>query len=448
MFAHSGFFFCTNATTDLLINGFLCGRLDGMEVLNVRNFAGIKKAEVNINKFTIFIGPQASGKSVCAKLTYYFRLFARRLFYGVISEQNKNQIKSADKELFIKYFPCAAWGDEEFRISYIFGDIEITVQRKGKTGSTFDITYSDGYNSLLRAARSKLKKIKSRTINQSATELPLEYRIDNELRRFIEKDMQERGPFTWPTYFVPAGRSFFSMIRSNVFSFIASNINIDPFLVEFGQIYENFRNFGSRGSRVRNKRIDSLIKGEYQRIKGEDFIKTNDGRVIPIEHSSSGQQELLPLIIMLERLENNIGKRTRRISANLFIEEPEAHLFPDAQKDLIDLIFDKVDPTIGMCLITTHSPYILSSINNIIYAGVIEDKASEFKIQYTHSSPKIQVNRVNAYLFKNGEVSNIMDEETGLIDANAIDAISSVISDEFGKLMDIDFRIDEIKESK
>ncbi|WP_413228145.1 AAA family ATPase [Aeromonas caviae] len=52
----------------------------------------------------------------------------------------------------------------------------------------------------------------------------------------------------------------------------------------------------------------------------------------------------------------------------VFIEEPEAHLFPDGQKDVSDFIV-MVRSMIGArFIITTHSPYILSSINNALYA--------------------------------------------------------------------------------
>ncbi|MEK0188739.1 hypothetical protein [Microcoleus anatoxicus] len=38
------------------------------EKLTVKNFAGITDLELEIKRINILIGPQASGKSVCAKL--------------------------------------------------------------------------------------------------------------------------------------------------------------------------------------------------------------------------------------------------------------------------------------------------------------------------------------------------------------------------------------------
>ena len=59
------------------------------------------------------------------------------------------------------------------------------------------------------------------------------------------------------------------------------------------------------------------------------------------------------------------------------VEEPEAYLFPVAQKQIIDFA------------ITTHSPYILSSLNNLLYAynlGADKSEYSRFQVDEVQSS--------------------------------------------------------------
>ncbi|GFE67559.1 hypothetical protein [Chroococcus sp. FPU101] len=46
-----------------------------MEKLIVTNFLNIKHIELEIGKINIPIGPQAQGKSVVAKLVYFFKSF-------------------------------------------------------------------------------------------------------------------------------------------------------------------------------------------------------------------------------------------------------------------------------------------------------------------------------------------------------------------------------------
>jgi len=47
------------------------------------------------------------------------------------------------------------------------------------------------------------------------------------------------------------------------------------------------------------------------------------------------------------------------------IEEPEAHLFPESQKEIIDILglLSSIFPENMSFFLTSHSPYILTSIN-------------------------------------------------------------------------------------
>jgi predicted ATPase len=60
------------------------------------------------------------------------------------------------------------------------------------------------------------------------------------------------------------------------------------------------------------------------------------------------------------------------------VEEPEAYLFPVAQKQIIDLIALLANQNENQVIVTTHSPYILSSFNNLLYAYIpIPDEFGE-----------------------------------------------------------------------
>ncbi len=50
------------------------------------------------------------------------------------------------------------------------------------------------------------------------------------------------------------------------------------------------------------------------------------------------------------------------------IEEPELNLFPASQNKLVQYLIDKTMNYGHNILITTHSPYTLTSLNNLIYA--------------------------------------------------------------------------------
>lgn len=56
----------------------------------------------------------------------------------------------------------------------------------------------------------------------------------------------------------------------------------------------------------------------------------------------------------------------------IIIEEPEAHLFSVAQRDVVELVAIVLNETKSKAIITTHSPYILTSANVLLYANKVE----------------------------------------------------------------------------
>ena len=90
-------------------------------------------------------------------------------------------------------------------------------------------------------------------------------------------------------------------------------------------------------------------------------------------------------------------------------------------------------------VITTHSPYILTSFNNLLQAGQLLEsgvnKKKLFKIV-----PEFEVlkpGELNAYAFEDGDVTSLIDEETGLISADLLDQVSEEIAVQFDELLDL-----------
>lgn len=73
---------------------------------------------------------------------------------------------------------------------------------------------------------------------------------------------------------------------------------------------------------------------------------------------------------------------------SFIIEEPEAHLFPSAQSVVVSLIANAYNRAESYCsyTITTHSPYILSAMNNLIQA---ENTLAAINSQNNNNDQKI-----------------------------------------------------------
>ena len=242
-------------------------------------------------------------------------------------------------------------------------------------------------------------------------------------------------------FFVPAGRSFFANIQSSIFSFLSENRSLDPFLIEFGSFYESFKRYSLDVRNEKLKKNDALISeilnGDYLREKEKDFLVHRDSRKVNLSNASSGQQETLPLVLVLNTIAS-IGFAEG--GATLYIEEPEAHLFPTAQKRIVQLLartFNTIDSNFQI-IVTTHSPYILSSFNNLIEAGKIieEHPQSSTKVhKIVQKEEVIKPADLIAYSVNKGEKMVLIDKETKLISQNILDSVSDEISLEFGKLL-------------
>lgn len=420
------------------------------EKLTVKNFAGITDLEIEIKRINILIGPQASGKSVCAKLLFYFKNFVWEILAAVENEQTKRSLNSNYSKKFEEYFPPDSWGKQDFFIRYEIANIFIEVSRKKENKGKIILSYSDLLKQEFTSLTNLLKKAREQNYQENAEydNLDRSYSTRFFLRKrlvdFLDTSICREAAFN--QLFIPAGRSFFSILQSNIFSFLSSDNVLDPFMRGFGSTYERFKHGGFSKDRLANQEIqdeiDRLIEnslcGKHIQEKGKDVLEVADGRRINVANSSSGQQEILPLTIMLATLPFlYTGRQT------VYIEEPEAHLFPNAQRNVVELIatvFNSRKEQLQF-FITTHSPYVLTAFNNLLQAGLLYQESSEDvqdKLEKIVSRYKsLDVSDLSAYVLMDGKCSSIVCPDTGLIDAKVIDAVSDDLAIEFEQLLNL-----------
>jgi hypothetical protein len=136
-------------------------------------------------------------------------------------------------------------------------------------------------------------------------------------------------------------------------------------------------------------------------------------------------------------------------SCDFIIEEPEAHLFPASQNDLVNLmslIFNITDKKHNF-FITTHSPYILTAFDNLVQVGntykkIIEEKREHQLPELFESIPENQIlhlQDLKVYSLEHGEITHIINEENQLINVNVIDEVSHTTGEKFDKLLNLEF---------
>ena len=274
--------------------------------------------------------------------------------------------------------------------------------------------------------------IKKKAIDEAITSAPnLREILSAETQNVIQDNL---------LLFVPAGRSFFANINNNVWNSLKNDVSLDPILKDFGATYESFKNFYNSWD-IESNLLKKMFHGDFITEGGHDYIEHNDNRRTEISRASSGQQEFLPLGIFLEILNNATITASEIL---IFIEEPEAHLFPEAQRDIVYYIcrvFNKICNQLGIpikVLLTTHSPYIMSSFNNVFMAGIVTKKEPDCISQIDKILDKdmvVSTENIQAYYLKDKSTDLIDD---GLINADLLDEISEKIVDDFDKILDLE----------
>lgn len=431
-----------------------------MPILEITDFSCIRGARIELKPITLLIGPQASGKSVITKLCYFFTDILHRQFDFAEDGVSLERFKVGIISRFEEWFPPSAWGKKPFRIVYRSGDeLTYTISRghhKKKKDSEIDVEFSPFFDNQYREL---LKRYEDRRKEASEPEdddffgnrYERLWRVRSSAMKLLADQLGDN--LVRSQTFIPAGRSFFTNLGKAV-AMLEHGTQMDEVTRGFGRLFtylldgrgmwwtdkpdENTKNFLAR----QKVRLDELFGGKIKIAENDRHVATDDGRKIPFSILSSGQQELLPLLLILQHKARQLSSHDAGgVSEIIYVEEPEAHLFPEAQGDLVEYIAALSAFFKGHCLflITTHSPYVISKFNNLIKAFTvaklgapeIADRVAGIVAEDLWLPPA----SVNAYALSDGMLKSVHDR-SGLIDGDYLDGISEDISETFLELLE------------
>jgi AAA15 family ATPase/GTPase len=404
------------------------------ERITLKNFVVIKKADIELKRLNIIIGPQANGKSLIAKLVCFFRNIPEAFISSIRKLDTKREFDKIILCDFEERFPRYSWEGTSFTIHYFNGEFsfEIEGKRTNKGKTTLTIKYCE---ILAKIFNSKKALFKRKTEERrSASPEDRRYSDYSILLENISNPLKEEyGYFFGKTVFIPASRSFFANLQNNIFSFLASSLKIDPFLKDFGQLYEHSKGIHNDKYIARRYKdiheqfspsLEAIISGSYEYQDDQDWI-VSKGRKINLINASSGQQESLPMLLVLSIWPAVRSEQTN--SSMYFIEEPEAHLFPTSQSRIVSLLSQILTLNNTNLFITSHSPYILSAFNNLILA---HDKIAEESITLAEFQKingtcfPISFEDVSAYTISEGVTESIADSDYRMIGGDILDSVS------------------------
>jgi len=413
-----------------------------LRTLTVKNFSVIKDAKLEFGKITVLIGPQASGKSLLCRLAYFF---GNELIHLAAEKGNRQLdfpgfLDYVESE-FEKRFPRDGWGPDQFRIHFSQDEYEVSAQRFARGAGDedyvrieFNRKFKELYESHPRSGMGHLGEGPGNAYYESI---------------FSFRRLQRHRPLD-RTIYIPAGRSYF-INSSRGYRVLAAEGETDPVLKGFAIVFEDARSLARS-----TPSVERYLGGKIARGGTGYLFKFEDGRVLPLDKLASGTQELLPMLCVLDQYKVTRASdlRNETIDPNqfppdiqsydeFFIEEPEVHVFPSTQYELVCIFAqlsnsDDVNPHFT---ITTHSPYILSSFNNLIEAGQAARNNPKLRAKIAKIVPEqywIKKGDFAAYSIEDGKLKSILNR-SGFVEGNYLDQVSEVIGNEFDKLLGLEY---------
>ena len=381
-----------------------------MNYLKIKNFGPVKDATIELKPFLILIGGQGTGKSTIAKLLSIFQDY---LWYVHILE------KKDDIILPFSLFGISDYFQDNTFFEYRKDNICLSYSQGNFSISSSDFDSVEAFLSFIKECIYDEHVRLMKDLNLDVTE---------SIEEFFGKKNNLLNSINRTLLYIPAERNFASQFTKYIASMIIANIPIPIIEMNYISYFEKARkSFPTYHS--------SVLNVTYKYNDGEEGIIVNKNgkqESLSLEYCSSGIQSLLPMLMILDYcLDKNIFD-------GFVIEEPEQNLFPDNQLTTLRHIISKRNHSKSSCIITTHSPYLLSGINISLMAGqvarykVYKDEVCNILPAEYHLTP----GSVAAYAL--GDTDNyckdIINPQTGTIDQNYLDTTSTVIGQEFGKL--------------
>lgn len=396
-----------------------------MQILKINNFGPIRICEIEIRDFMVLTGEQASGKSTVAKSIFYFNHLKDELF-DLVRKEIDNPLRF-EKESLEECF-CR-------RLRYIFYQ-SFGLEEDGAANASLLFQYENTYSIEIKMVqieeglsiqilldeniKKKLKLLSERISGYTFDDL-------GSIRHYIDIEIFDCDR---NIVYIPAGRSLLTLLSNQISylyavmddmqkgaidyctkCYLEEVLKIKPFFkMNLSGIIKQLDNsveykIDTRMAEEAADLIKDILHGEYRNENGFERLYYTEKDSVRINFASSGQQEAVWITNIL--FYYMLGRR----KSFFIIEEPESHLFPNAQKALVELI-SLVKNGRNQITITTHSPYILGSINNLLYAKHISGTVDSDKlVEIIKPYFWLDYSNLGAFYLREGRVDNIKDDE-------------------------------------
>lgn len=290
--------------------------------------------------------------------------------------------------------------------------------------------------------------------------IKIEYRGANRNAKIERKKLFAEKRFNTKLSYIPAERNLVSAIQNVDKTYKATERD-----VLFGFIYEwDEAKIPYTGEHP--FKLAATGGFSYVNKSGTDVLLREDGAETPAFYASSGMQSVMPMDVMAHYITGCVGQNAslsmyerneisktdnglsyRRLvyqSAQLFIEEPEQNLYPESQKLVVLSLARSLKKAMSigsensMAVITTHSPYVMSVVNVLLKAALVDEKGLEQSvIDKDCIIPSKSIS--GYYIDEDGVFKNILDTDIPMLSGNELDGVSDWVDESISILNEVMF---------
>lgn len=380
-----------------------------MASLHIKSFGPIvDSTKIELTSLMVIIGRQSAGKSTFMKVLCFCRWIEKKIM--VSADDMVNQYTHYNR--FVKELKQFHRLNDE----YFMGDTELMY---------------DGDS------------------------VAIEYRGVNGNAKIVRKKSFTEKRFNTKLSYIPAERNLVSAIQNVDKTYKATERD-----VLFGFIYEWDE---AKSPYTSEHPFKLAATGDFSYINksGSDVLLSRDGTEIPAFYASSGMQSVMPLDVMAHYISDCVGQNaplsmydrneisktagglsSRRLtyqSAQLFIEEPEQNLYPESQRLVVMSLVRSLNKARlngsenSMTVMTTHSPYVMSVINVLLKAAIVDEKGlPQSVIDKDCILPSKSIS--GYFIDEKGVFQDILDVEIPMLSGNDLDGVSDWVEESISKL--------------
>lgn len=403
-----------------------------MKHLQIHNIGALKKISLELKRINILIGMQSSGKSTINKIACYCSWVEKEIFLNQSADAFKE--KGYFESNLVHFHKLEGFIEEHSFIKYETDVMSFSFSKKTEQ---FEFEWK----------QDKWGFIRSKTIyipaerNIVAT-IPnwFEVKLEtNNLRSFMADWEESRS------YYSKKPISILDLDVSYEFDKGTSSDNVylkNKKLIKFTNASSGLQSLIPLLTLVKYVTKDVFESKKSHSVK-EKNILINFRSSIIAEFHNKAKNDQLPILRSLAD-DNKWNKYENIQLTNIFLEEPEVNLFPTTQrellKSLVKQVYHNAENRAHSIFITTHSPYFLTSLNNLIYASNCAKDHKDEVNNIISEKYWVEFQDVSAWFLQNGEIESILDTELMQLDAIKIDTVSTVLNEEFDQLLNIEYR--------